>query len=332
MKKISSIKICLFLFFLQGIIINRQLLKAQNLVPNHSFETFSLCLPGAGKIYSATNWFQPRKIGNASVNQSSSSDYYNSCATNPFYSVPNNFGGFQYAQTGNAYIGIGVYEKYNPNYREYAEVGLTMPLEEAKHYKLEFYASLICYSRYAIKQLDACFTSDSLFDSTVFVITSVVPQIQNNTIISDTMNWVKVSGSFTANGGENFLTIGNFQPDSLTDTLAVVNNPANYFNGAYYYIDDVSLTLYSTAGVNELSGKENFSISPNPANESFNVKSIDTRNKEDEFVLYSTIGEAVLKKKITEREQVILTEGLPNGMYYWQCGGSSGKLAIVKDN
>lgn len=311
--------------------MNWQTLSAQNLVPNSSFEIFSNCPQGTGKIYLSTNWFQPRKINNASVSQSSSSEYFNSCTSSLAVSVPNNMFGYQNAKTGNAYIGYSFYEANNLNIREYAEVGLTMPLEEAKHYKLEFYASLSCYCRYAIKQLDVCFTNDSLFDSTVFAITSVVPQIQNNSFITDTMNWVKISGTFTANGGEKFLTIGNFQPDSLTDTLAVVNNPANYYNGAYYYIDDVSLTLDSTADVNEITRNYNYMVSPNPANERFKVSRSDIRNIQDEFVLYTTIGAAVLKRKITEREQVILTEGLPNGMYYWQCGSSSGKLAIVKD-
>lgn len=311
--------------------MNWQTLSAQNLVPNGSFENYSICPQTVMKLYLATPWFQPRKNSNTSVNQFCSSEYYNSCTTNPLVNVPSNWLGFQYARTGNAYAGFSFYEKNNFNYREYAEVGLTMPLEEAKHYKLEFYASLSCYSRYAIMQLDACFTNDSLFDSTVFEITSVVPQIQNNSFISDTMNWVKISGSFTANGGEKFLTIGNFKPESLTDTLAVVNNPANYYNGAYYYIDDVSLTLDSSAGVNEITRDYNYMVSPNPANERFKVSRIDIRNIQDEFVLYTTIGAAVLKRKITEREQVILTEGLPSGMYHWQCGSSSGNLAIVKD-
>ncbi len=326
----KALKICLYLFFILEILY-WQTLSAQNLVPNSSFEIFSTCPQTTGKLYLATSWFQPRKNSNISVNQASSSEYFNNCTSNPFINVPNNLFGYQNAKTGNAYIGYSFYEKNNFNYREYAEVGLTIPLEEAKHYKLEFYVSLADFCRFSIKQLDVCLTNDSLFDSTTIAITLVTPQLQNNTFITDTMNWVKVSASFTANGGERFLTIGNFNLDSLTDTLAVVNNPANYFNGAYYYIDDVSLTLDSTAGVNEITRNYNYMVSPNPANERFKVSSIDTRNIQDEFVLYTTIGAAVLKRKITEKEQVILTEGLPNGMYYWQCGSSSGKLAIVKD-
>ncbi len=46
----------------------------------------------------------------------------------------------------------------------------------------------------------------------------------------DTINWIKVSGSFIAQGGEQYLTIGNFQ---LTDTLIDKN--------VYVYIDDVKL-------------------------------------------------------------------------------------------
>ena len=85
--------------------MNWQKLSAQNLVPNSSFEIFSNCPQGTGKIYLSTNWFQPRKINNASVSQSSSSEYFNSCTSSLAVSVPNNMFGYQNAKTGNAYIG-----------------------------------------------------------------------------------------------------------------------------------------------------------------------------------------------------------------------------------
>ncbi len=329
------LKICFHLFIVLGINNCRQVLKAQNLIPNNSFETYSICPPGATKIYYATPWFQPRKIGNGSVNQSSSSDYFNNCTFNPNISVPNNLFGFQFAKTGNAYIGISLYEKYNLNSREYAEVRLTVPLEEAKVYKLEFYASLSCYSRYAIKQLDACFTIDSLFNTTTLVITSVVPQIQNNNFIYDTLNWVKVSGSFTAIGGEQFLTLGNFQTDSLTDTLGVINNPLNYFNGAYYYIDDVSLTLDSTTSIGELNNKNHFAIAPNPGKDLFTISYAIP--KKSVFVIYDILGVPLYQKELDERANSISINlsFLKPGCYYYSllCDSKlieSNKLVILK--
>ena len=63
-------------------------------------------------------------------------------------------------------------------------------------------------------------------------------QYNNPNIISDMKNWVKIEGTFIAQGGEQRLTIGNFNNDSTS-----ITSPANCFNGSipgsYYYLDDV---------------------------------------------------------------------------------------------
>ncbi|HRZ41079.1 MAG TPA: T9SS type A sorting domain-containing protein [Bacteroidales bacterium] len=53
----------------------------------------------------------------------------------------------------------------------------------------------------------------------------------------DTVNWIKVSGTFTAKGGEKHLTIGSFK--ELPDTLF-----KHYFT--YLFFDDVSLYAIDT--------------------------------------------------------------------------------------
>ncbi len=39
---------------------------------------------------------------------------------------------------------------------------------------------------------------------------SYTPQINETTVITDTANWTLVSGLFIANGGEQYIIIGNF--------------------------------------------------------------------------------------------------------------------------
>lgn len=65
-------------------------------------------------------------------------------------------------------------------------------------------------------------------------------QIVNNPhkIIVDTDNWIKISGTFTANGGEEYITIGNFSPEKATP-FKVVKEKRD--QSAYYFIDDVIL-------------------------------------------------------------------------------------------
>jgi outer membrane protein OmpA-like peptidoglycan-associated protein len=72
------------------------------------------------------------------------------------------------------------------------------------------------------------------------IATTYTPQVLNpvSAPLTDTKNWQCVTGTFVAEGGEQFITIGNFntaersgyvEPDSLTRLLP----------GAYYYIDDI---------------------------------------------------------------------------------------------
>ena len=57
--------------------------------------------------------------------------------------------------------------------------------------------------------------------------------------MSDTLNWKLIQGIYVANGGESFITIGNFNNDLTTDTIT--SNSTSLYDGAYYYIDDVSV-------------------------------------------------------------------------------------------
>ncbi len=51
------------------------------------------------------------------------------------------------------------------------------------------------------------------------------------------MNWVRIHGTYRANGNEQFITIGNFYADDQTDTIAQPNS----WMWAYFYIDDVAI-------------------------------------------------------------------------------------------
>lgn len=63
----------------------------------------------------------------------------------------------------------------------------------------------------------------------------------SDSILTDTVNWIKLSTSFIADSAYQYLIIGNFYDDNNTDTLSV-NNIGNV---GYYYIDDVCLTTDS---------------------------------------------------------------------------------------
>ena len=95
-------------------------------------------------------------------------------------------------------------------------------------------SSVVC------NHLDA-YLDDGTVDTTTHCsepMTFVNPQIVDSNIVSDTVNWTKVQGSFIANGTETFITLGNFH-----DTAHTAHAPGFGAGGpgAYYLLDDVSV-------------------------------------------------------------------------------------------
>jgi len=113
--------------------------RGQNLVPNPSFETLLNCptIPSLGCggpfndqiAYCTANW---KNVGCGSA------DYYNACDTS-LMGVPNTYFGYQFARTGDAFIGLIIYP---PFYNEYFGTFLSNPLVAGVKYYVRFYANL----------------------------------------------------------------------------------------------------------------------------------------------------------------------------------------------
>jgi hypothetical protein len=71
--------------------------------------------------------------------------------------------------------------------------------------------------------------------------TTHTPQVYDTAIIKDTLNWVKIEGSFIANGSERFITIGNFFDGAHTDTLFTLYWGWGVTYHGVYLFDDVSV-------------------------------------------------------------------------------------------
>ncbi len=211
-------------------------LSAQNLVSNPSFEDYNNCPSNQGQVNRLKYWFNPTL---------QTPDYFNFCYSGSSFtpvSVPSNFYGFQYARTGVAYAGFAAYAGID--LREYIETSLFDTLSKGKKYCVTFYISLADSMAYATDAIGIYFSKDSIFDSTYYNL-PYIPQIENpvNNIIKDSINWILIAGEYIAGGGGKFITIGNFYNDANTkiDTLGGYMNP-DYWQYAYYYIDDVSVT------------------------------------------------------------------------------------------
>ncbi len=168
-----------------------------------------------------------------------STDYYNYCSSNQYITIPLSF---QHPKTGLGMAGITLYGSWiYDNYREYLQGKLTDSLRREKRYCGELYTSLSNYCKGAVENMGMFFSADTLwnFDTigTQPGLFSTNPQIENKKgIIQDTVNWVKVNGSFIADGGEKYLVIGNFRDNLHSNYIDLVG-----IMDPYYFIDDVSV-------------------------------------------------------------------------------------------
>ncbi|MFY7963315.1 MAG: T9SS type A sorting domain-containing protein, partial [Chitinophagaceae bacterium] len=143
----------------------------------------------------------------------------------------------------NAYIGMFYVNGYLSNERGYEQIKLKDSLKKDKYYYAEYFVNVGQGSQYGCNNIAMLFTKTAVYVDTAHFPYGVLPanpQIVNygNPVICDTQNWVKVSGIFKADGGEQYLTLGNFKRDS--QTLFKAFQPSGYY-GAGYNIDDVSV-------------------------------------------------------------------------------------------
>lgn len=223
--------------FLSMVYIYSNIAFTQNLVPNPSFEEIVSCpqMPDPGQIHFAQPWFDPSPLY-YNPPLMSSSDLFNECAPSGESSVPLSWAGFQHARTGKGYAGIAFWQSSKS--RERIEVELTEPLIKDSTYFVSMYVVNKRMSKYSTStsNLGILLTKDSLIVPWDYYTT---PSIENDysNIISDTVNWTKVGGCYTAKGGEQFLTIGGFYSNENSNVL-----DTNAY-AAYYLIDDVCVLM-----------------------------------------------------------------------------------------
>ncbi|MBK9759050.1 MAG: hypothetical protein IPO90_03500 [Flavobacteriales bacterium] len=122
-------------------------------------------------------------------------------------------------------------------YSEYLTSELMQPLQEGKVYEITFWVSLSGNSDRAVSGLGAYFSAEALhFDHRRFL--EQKPLVSVDAIVGEKSTWVQVKGSFEADGGERYITIGTF-PAAGFDTKRLIEGLDNQY--AYYYVDNISL-------------------------------------------------------------------------------------------
>lgn len=240
------ILLCLFYSFLSAQV---------NLVPNPSFEDSTGIPVNHTEFYKCISWYTV--LGSV--------DYYSKyspvAVTLPTISVniPANCFGYQQAKSGNFYAGIYIRAGFSStypffNYHECIGVKLNQKLIANHSYSFTMYVSLAdrCV---ASNQLQAMFSinqftisnSTNWYDTTSYLNNYPFQVSTNENFINDTANWVSIRRCFIAQGGEEYLTIGNFKDGIHTSVIPNISSAyacsvqQNANNASYIYIDDVSL-------------------------------------------------------------------------------------------
>ncbi len=210
---------------------------AQNLVPNGDFEYYNTCPVSHSLVTNAPPW---------RMYHVATSDYFHSCSGSTA-GVPVNFGGFQPAASGNGYMGGYAFNTIsNTNqWTEYIAAPMTAMVIGAT-YEVSMSVNKSNISTGACNGLGVWFYDNGPTTSLTGTNATlpVTPQVHylSYGVITDTVNWIRMVGYFTADSAYDNIVIGKFNPPGGLTTVGT--------GIPYYYIDSVVVKLAS--GINNL--------------------------------------------------------------------------------
>lgn len=283
--------------------------NGQNLVPNPSFEDVNACpASSSGLAYSPTYIDFPTVKAWSNPLKDASPDYFNSCALTLGVSVPQNSFGYQNARTGKGYAGIIAWEaRYQGgvqtlDYSEYIQCKLTQPLQQGERYCVTFFVNAAVVQSEPFNYVGIDEMGINLSPSKTSVGAGYTLNLPYSVInpsgnfLTDTINWTKISEIYTAQGGEEWLTLGRFKKTAnpniqpIHPAIPQVGNNTR----AYLFIDDVSV---------------------------IKLKNVDTT-----FVTHDS------SYCLAQHLPMVLTSSGQDGDYYlWSTGATTKDITITKD-
>ncbi len=350
----ASLFFMLRLFYILLLSLTFTLANGQNLVPNHGFEDYIFCPDLPAQIDSSCKeWFTPLSVSNIysppfTVKGNGSSDYFNRCNLGIYVSVPKNGIGYQNASEGNGYAGFSLSigknsgSLNNHTYKEYIENFLSEQLIMNTDYCIELKYSLAEFEFWDVINVRKLYyfpvkLGFLLTDTIVkrYMQTGIsqplnicaTPNFETYTVtFKDTVNWIHIKGHFKANGGERYLTIGNFEctpTDYNPDSVAV-----------YIYIDDVKLYKCDPDSVNNkpvdsLLIPNIFTPNEDGFNDKFNFQNQEQWNFETQ--VFSRWGNLVFDNKSSQSwDGTYVGEKVSAGVYFYIIKAQAIKTGEVK--
>jgi len=213
----NIIKYCYLIIYVifMGLSLYAQETYDKNYVPNGSFENYR---KKSGNIKAAIPWKQIASV-----------DYYQAPLSNDTSVLKG-------AHTGECYAGL----RYQKKYKEFLEAKLAEPLKRGVKYKFEMHIRLAFWSNAQLKSVGAHFSKAGYKGIGSLSKTNLVDSVCKKEGLFNNYKWIKISGVYIADGGEKYITIGNFSENIRKDMLRE-NVLKMGFKEAYYFVDDISL-------------------------------------------------------------------------------------------
>ncbi|MCW5897972.1 MAG: T9SS type A sorting domain-containing protein [Flavobacteriales bacterium] len=209
-----------------------------NLVLNGSFEDTVFCsTPTQCTLLKAVGWYNP----NTATPDVWDCDLDRICGSAMYPTGPN-APYFQLSHEGDRHAGIYLMLTPNGSTREYLMTRLSAPMVAGAGYEVSLWQVRRRW-RYAIDHIGVWFGQDSLFEATPNWL-SVTPQMRlrhpESPYLLEGFVWEQLADTFVAQGGEQWMVIGNFDPLGTVDyiDLSPGGSPVSY---AYHFIDQVAV-------------------------------------------------------------------------------------------
>lgn len=211
---------------------------SENLVTNGSFESTDKDPKKLGSIENAVGWYSPTGVR---------ADLFVPTKKVPDIDVPLNIYGKEEAKDGSNYAGIIAFSYGDKMARSYISTKLSVPLKKGTKYCIQYNVSMAEASKYASNQLGMNISKKAFgTEEKTSIIDKANVLHATNKVFNAAFGWEQVCGIYEAEGGEKYITIGNFS--SNEDTKNERNKKLSDLKvtqiiAAYYYIDNISVTL-----------------------------------------------------------------------------------------
>src|SRR5574337_537454 len=223
--------------------------RCQELVPNGSFEEFKNC-PAHEACFNGNvlDWFSTNKA---------TPDLFATCSPNKFSNANNSSGTKAKPFAGNAYVGIALYYKGHPNYREYIGVKLMRSLKADSLYSFRMRLRITEYAKYSVDTIQVAFVNKRIHRKGNRAMGLVGKIISLPNIANDTLDWCIIHFCYRAQGGERYLIIGNFEADSESGALSnkLYVKQVGVREGSYEYVGDCSFYTIDSVSLKEIKPK-----------------------------------------------------------------------------